>query len=328
MQYVPNIKPKSLAFVTTNKCTAACHNCCFNCSPKNNKRLKLKNILAIIGQVVEDFPSVESCIFTGGECTLLKEDLAKAIEYASKRKLSCRIVSNGFWARTEEQAYSYLADLREKGLCELNLSTGDEHQKWVPFKNIINACKAALKTGLLVAINVESTTDSRFTSRNLLEVQEIKEAIYEKKILLKDSVWIEFDKIPPKNQSSIPDKKGCSYLFNTISVSPDMHLYACCGLTCQVNKILDLGNLNKYPIKVLWNEQFDDLVKLWLFTDGPHEIHNYLCMQKGCQTRHGQYFHMCSMCQYISSDPENMQIIKNNINSILPSVLLKLKCLI
>lgn len=60
MQYVPNIKPKSLAFVTTNKCTAACHNCCFNCSPKNNKRLKLKNILAIIGQVVEDFPSVES----------------------------------------------------------------------------------------------------------------------------------------------------------------------------------------------------------------------------------------------------------------------------
>lgn len=107
-----------------------------------------------------------------------------------------------------------------------------------------------------------------------------------------------------------------------------MHLYACCGLTCQVNKILDLGNLNKYPIKVLWNEQFDDLVKLWLFTDGPHEIHNYLCMQKGCQTRHGQYFHMCSMCQYISSDSENMQIIKNNINSILPSVLLKLKCLI
>lgn len=185
MQYVPNIKPKSLAFVTTNKCTAACRNCCFNCSPKNNKRLKLKNILAIIGQVVEDFPSVESCIFTGGECTLLKEDLAKAIEYASKRKLSCRIVSNGFWARTEEQAYSYLADLREKGLCELNLSTGDEHQKWVPFKNIINACKAALKTGLLVAINVESTTDSRFTSRNLLEVQEIKEAIYEKKNTIK-----------------------------------------------------------------------------------------------------------------------------------------------
>ena len=55
MQYVPNIKPKSLAFVTTNKCTVACRNCCFNCSPKNNKRLKLKNILAIIGQVVEDF---------------------------------------------------------------------------------------------------------------------------------------------------------------------------------------------------------------------------------------------------------------------------------
>lgn len=80
MQYVPNIKPKSLAFVTTNKCTAACHNCCFNCSPKNNKRLKLKNILAIIGQVVEDFPSVESCIFTEGECTLLKEDISEFLK--------------------------------------------------------------------------------------------------------------------------------------------------------------------------------------------------------------------------------------------------------
>lgn len=322
-----NINPKSLAFVTTDKCTASCHNCCFKCNPKNNKRLKLEEILSIIDQVVEDFPSVESCVFTGGECTLLKGDLAIAIEHASKKKLSCRIVSNGFLATNEKVAHSFLAKLHNKGLSELNLSTGDEHQKWIPYKNIINACKAALKENILVAINVESTSNSHFTSQNLLEDPEIKEAIYKNKIILKDSLWIEFDKTNSSEQAYIPDKKGCSYLFNTISISPDMHLLACCGLTCQENKILDLGNLNKYPIKVLWNEQFDDLVKLWLFTDGPHEIHNYLCKKGGCDTRHEQYPHMCSMCLYISNDTKNMEIIKNNIHSILPSVLLKYKCL-
>ena len=189
-----NINPKSLAFVTTDKCTASCHNCCFKCNPKNNKRLKLEEILSIIDQVVEDFPSVESCVFTGGECTLLKGDLAIAIEHASKKKLSCRI-----------------------------LSTGDEHQKWIPYKNIINACKAALKENILVAINVESTSNSHFTSQNLLEDPEIKEAIYKNKIILKDSLWIEFDKTNSSEQAYIPDKKGCSYLFNTISISPDMH---------------------------------------------------------------------------------------------------------
>lgn len=249
-----NINPKSLAFVTTDKCTASCHNCCFKCNPKNNKRLKLEEILSIIDQVVEDFPSVESCVFTGGECTLLKGDLAIAIEHASKKKLSCRIVSNGFWATNEKVAHSFLAKLHNKGLSELNLSTGDEHQKWIPYKNIINACKAALKENILVAINVESTSNSHFTSQNLLEDPEIKEAIYKNKIILKDSLWIEFDKTNSSEQAYIPDKKGCSYLFNTISISPDMHLLACCGLTCQENKILDLGNLNKYPIKVLWNE--------------------------------------------------------------------------
>lgn len=218
-----NINPKSLAFVTTDKCTASCHNCCFKCNPKNNKRLKLEEILSIIDQVVEDFPSVESCVFTGGECTLLKGDLAIAIEHASKKKLSCRIVSNGFWATNEKVAHSFLAKLHNKGLSELNLSTGDEHQKWIPYKNIINACKAALKENILVAINVESTSNSHFTSQNLLEDPEIKEAIYKNKIILKDSLWIEFDKTNSSEQAYIPDKKGCSYLFNTISISPDMH---------------------------------------------------------------------------------------------------------
>lgn len=76
-----------------------------------------------------------------------------------------------------------------------------------------------------------------------------------------------------------------------------MHLLACCGLTCQENKILDLGNLNKYPIKVLWNEQFDDLVKLWLFTDGPHEIHNYLC-KKADVTLDTSNTLICAPCAY------------------------------
>lgn len=315
--------PKSLAFVTTDKCTASCHNCCFNCKPANNNRLSLKSIIKIIEQVVIDFSSVKSCIFTGGECTLLKDDLAEAIEFAYKKNLLCRIVTNGCWAKSEEIAYSYLCNLHKRGLREINLSTGDEHQKWVPFKNILNACKAAIKLNILVAVNVESTPNSHFCSRDFLIDQDIKKAIFKGKIILQDSLWIEFDKTNEYKQPSDSYNQGCSYLFNTISISPNMHLLACCGLTCLESKILDLGDLNKYSIKRLWNEQFDDLVKLWLYTHGAHNIHNYLCKQQGIPTIHEHYPHPCSMCQHILNEPKNMEIIKSNIKGILSSVLLK-----
>ncbi len=59
-----------------------------------------------------------------------------------------RVVSNGFWATSYEAAIKKLAPLVNAGLTELNISTGDNHQVYVPFENVVNGLRAAYELGI------------------------------------------------------------------------------------------------------------------------------------------------------------------------------------
>lgn len=61
------LEPKILSLITTDKCTAACRNCCFQCSPQLKQRMSLEQMKHWIDETVSDFPDVKSCVFTGGE---------------------------------------------------------------------------------------------------------------------------------------------------------------------------------------------------------------------------------------------------------------------
>lgn len=318
------LEPKILSLITTDKCTAACHNCCFQCNPKRTKRISLEEMTFILDEVARDFPSVISCVFTGGECTILEDDLCRMIRYSKSKGMRNRIVSNGHWAVTETCALSYLSELKDAGLNELNLSTGDEHQKWVPYERIVYACKAAVKLGLFVAVNVEATPISRFSSLTMKKDKRLLKEIVSGKIIVKDSLWIEFDKTGSNiDDQNVLNDGPCTNLFNTISVSPDLHLQACCGLTCKNSHYLDLGNLRKHSLRRLYNEQFDDLMKLWLYTHGPKDIYTFLCKEKNEKDESHKYPHLCSLCHHILNNKENMEIVKDKIDSIIPSVMLK-----
>lgn len=322
MSEITVIEPQVLSLITTDKCTAACSNCCFNCNPKRSRLLSLKRMKAIIGEAKAEFPCISTCVFTGGECTILGKSLEEAIFFANSLGLNCRIVSNGCWAETESEAYEYLYTLKHAGLKELNLSTGDEHQQWIPYNNIVNALISADKLGLSIAVNVESTTTSKFTSRVIIQDQRLKEVLNSNRFIIKDSLWIDFNK-DYKNIGYELNDGPCTNLFNTVSVTPEAHIVACCGLTCKNNRYLDLGSIEGHTMRQLYEEQFDDLIKLWLFTHGPKSIYSYLCNKKKANNESYKYGHICSLCYKVFSDYDNMQIICNDINNILPSIMLK-----
>ena len=52
----------------------------------------------------EPCPSIKVVVFTGGECTLLKDDLISAICFCTNLGLKTRIVSNGHWGKSLETA--------------------------------------------------------------------------------------------------------------------------------------------------------------------------------------------------------------------------------
>lgn len=318
------IEPRVLSIITTEKCTANCHNCCFRCGPELSQRLSLKEMKFLVDEVIRDFPTIIACVFTGGECTTLGMDLLRIIRYASVRNLRCRIVSNGHWAVSELRALLFLEKLKNVGLHELNLSTGDEHQKYIPYDRIVYACQAAIKLGLFVAVNIESTPKSKFTSLTMKNDNRISNEIMTGKIVIQDSLWIEFNnKTIDSDKTRILNDGPCTNLFNTISVSPNGHLQACCGLTCKNNLYLDLGSFQRYSLKRLYEEQFDDLIKVWLYTHGPKKIYSFLCEKKGIPNESYQYPHICSLCHHVLENTKNMDIIKDNISYIIPSVMLK-----
>lgn len=148
----------TLCLITTHKCTSACPNCGFFCSPKQNNSMTIDSMLHYIDKSKTMFPSIYCLVLTGGEISCYKnEDIAKVITFAkSKGIINTRIVSNAAWAKNLEAAKKYLLPLIQAGLTELNISTGDEHSMFVPINNVLNAIKAAYDNGANVLQAVEN----------------------------------------------------------------------------------------------------------------------------------------------------------------------------
>lgn len=276
------IKPSILTFITTYMCTSQCNDCCFDCSPKKQKKMTIEEIKINIQKSIESFPSITTVVFTGGECTLLGNDLFLAIKYCTELGLTSRIVTNGHWAKSKSQIAHYVKSFEDAGLKEINFSTGTEHQKFVPVENIINAVNLCSEIDSIssIVVNVESHKNLSFS------INDFKSAIYSKgndeilknKLIVLSSPWMSFKErselISSSNKKNTIStlSKGCKNIFNGIYINPNNQMLSCCGLACEYIPFLKIGSINKHDIKYLYNKQYNDFLKIWLFTEGPRKI--------------------------------------------------------
>jgi len=174
------ITPKAVTILGSYNCTAACDNCCFDCHPGIKQKLTLNQIIKFIDEA-KKFKTMKLLVFSGGECFLLGKDLVRAIEYGTKLGLFTRCVTNGYWAKSEVKAYERLKTIKAAGLKEINFSTGDFHQKYVPHDNIINGTIAALELGIPTVIMVELQKERKVnaigirTDKNLSKILAFEE---------------------------------------------------------------------------------------------------------------------------------------------------------
>lgn len=57
--------------------------------------------------------------------------LLSLIKHIHSNNLLCRVVTNGYWAKSSEIALDILSKCKEAGLDEINFSTGDDHLEYV-----------------------------------------------------------------------------------------------------------------------------------------------------------------------------------------------------
>ncbi|GHT78840.1 hypothetical protein AGMMS50262_21900 [Bacteroidia bacterium] len=329
------ISPTTISFITTNKCSAACKNCCYGCSPQKKDRLSLGEMKDYIDQALDVYSTIKLLVLTGGECFTLGKDLNSIIKYGGERGLKVRVVTNAYWATTFEKAYSRLKGLVEVGLSELNISTGDDHQEWVPYDNIVCAIMSSLEQNIATAVNVETNSISEFNSKKLKEDYRLSEYFekYKDKLIIIENVWMPF-KVSTNNKlkdslsnntKEIPTclKNRCVNLFSTITINPFNKMIACCGLTAEYTSYLNLGNAKKYSIKQLYEHQFDDFMKIWLYTEGPKKILDFIHEKSNTEYFDTSNWHLCQICAEIFQKEQNIEILQKYSSEIFTNVMLK-----
>lgn len=322
-------EPQIVTFVMMYKCTSTCANCCFQCSPHKGPTLAKEQVQNFLTQICRDFPTIKSVVFTGGECSVL-DYLTDLIRIASTRGLNVRIVSNCVWAKTYISAQRKIWEWKKAGLTELNFSTGDEHLNFIPITNIKNAILASVENGYKPFINIESHNNSKFHSRYFFNDNDLSSLLKERKFTIVNGIWVDFK--TPENmfnnfsESIFPINQRCENLFDSITISPNSRLKACCGIISCNTKYIDLGNLNLYGIRHLYKKQYSDFLKIWLYTEGPYKILEFVSKyDKSIHIKDFAHLHKCLVCAIILNNEHFLSIIKDHLEEVFSTIILKYK---
>ncbi len=330
------ITPSSLTFLTTYRCTAACAECCFQSSPGNPGRmLELAECTGIIDQAAESFSSLRLVVFSGGECFLMGEALMRAIAHAVGKGFLTRCVTNGYWGKERSHAARMAGALAVAGLKEINFSTGDDHQCFVPVQAVVHAALECARRGIRTLIVVEGHSRSKFRLQDLLRHPDLLEFIGREpgaaNLQLLQNVWIPFntdrviehpDILELRHRAREGGETGCNQILHNLVVTPDLQLASCCGLTLEYIDELKLGRIQD-NLRGLFEAQTDDFIKLWLYTDGPNKILEFV-REKNPSIATGRHVvHPCQACALMFNDGEVKREISRRYMEVFDDVMFK-----
>lgn len=326
------VQPEILTILGTYKCTAACENCCFGSNPYITKRLGLSDILSYIQEGAR-YPACKLVVFSGGECFLLRNDLVVAVEYATSLGLGTRCVTNGYWAKRMDHGRKRLQALRHAGLKELNISTGDYHQRFVDQETVINAACLSVELEMdSTVIMVELQKERHVTASDLTADPRIQQllTLHRPRFHIIESPWmpmsheerIEQDKTRMLNRKNVHLRTGCTSVLTTSVLTPDHKIGFCCGLTREripeLNAPWEDGSL-----EALIDQASHDFMKIWLFVDGPERILAWAATKDKRIKWEDRYSHHCHACLALFANPLVRTAIKSHYRERIDDVLMR-----
>lgn len=300
-----DIKPISLAFIITYKCTSACKECCFSCGPHRQETLPVEKFYSHIDYIKKYYPTIKLIVFTGGECFLI-DKIFEMIKYAKKLGYLTRCVSNAFWAKDQNAVSIVVKKIKNSGLDEINFSTGDDHIEYIQYERVVDASIATANAGITTLIAVDETNVSHFKYNDAVNHPKIVEYNNKKngRILFVKNAWIPIQSgIKPNNSENFKyNGFGCDKLLSHPVITPLNEFYACCGLTAKYIPELYIGNLNRNEMVNLYETALNDFLFIWIRLDGPINVlkklsadHSELKFPNGIK-------HPCQACYILYND--------------------------
>ena len=330
---------RTLSFITTDECSAACAHCLMQSGPDRSAKLSFAQIRDRIDEIAltGDYALV---VFTGGECTRLGDDLLDAIAYANVHGLITRAVTNSEWATTAEAAEKMIGNLREAGLQELNLSYDDFHRVWIPEANLLRAWEASKNRGFdSVVLALASGPRSRVTPAWLCElvgedlplaydlVDGLRQPLPEPsadgtQYLISNSHLVRLGRgrglrddyaTFPDHQESVM-LQSCPPSNREPVITPRDHVSACCGVNPDGNRVLDFGEGSDGPT------EFQHVVLGALHYLGPGHLLRMAQDGGGGLRARERYASICEMCDDVTRDAAAMAFLSDNIERLAEDV--------
>jgi hypothetical protein len=321
-------KDRTLVLFPTYACNAACRDCGTYSSPADRHVAEPHWLHKAIDEAVG--LGFKLVVLSGGEATLRWASCLELIRHATDVGLPTRLVTNGHWATDPEKAKLAATELCEAGLKEVNLSTGDEHVRFVPLETMVTAINALVSSGLDTLVMLELRGENKVTKIGLIDA--LEDAVTSK-IRFVESPWMPMKKGPGSkvryrpglDASNVHASTGCDSVLSSFVVAADGRIGACCGLGMRAIPELQVGvagGASSLDSAITRAEA--DFLKVWISTWGTHRIVAWAAQFDPKIKWEGLYAHRCHACAAIYRDPAIRDVITAHGHEVMAEVAMEI----
>lgn len=304
---------QTLNLVLTYTCNFRCRHCISDCGPERRETMDAVTAIADIDACVAA-GGVSAVGYTGGEPLLVPGLLKELMAHVQQRHgLPQGLVSNCFWATSDEAAARVLGELHDLGLSILTVSCDTFHTDYGALDNIRRAVRAAQGLGLNVCINTVVTRRGRISSKELPELLGLPAEGPRPSFREFGPIRVgrAAREIPAEDFIETDDRSvysgRCLFVLDTPSIAPSGDLYACCcfgdAATDPELRIGHVGNLRQASAAELFAAMRQDLLLNLLASHGPLSLLETLEARVPGLPLRGAYFTTCDVCVDLFTNP-------------------------
>jgi len=110
----------------TYQCTSECDHCFLHCGPRCDGTFTLSQLRELLSEI-EKIGTIDTVYFEGGEPFLFYAVLLEGLRMMRDAGLQAGVVTNGYWATSEEDAAQWLRPMLDLGIADFSVSDDEFH---------------------------------------------------------------------------------------------------------------------------------------------------------------------------------------------------------
>ena len=250
--------------------------------------------------------------FAGGEPFLYYKNMLETAKHGKQCGFSISVVTNGFWAYSEDNARKQISNLVDAGLIRTKLSFDSFHNKYIPVETIRKAIRILKEFDVSIVLRIITTKKHK-----------VDETLRRLSLDDLDSIEISSSPIVPVGRARMSVNEDEYYLskngsigycadFLNLTITDSGNVAVCCAGS-ELSSSLWLGNVNKTPLNLIVRDAEWNMLIKKLVHQGPSSFFAFLNEAGLGYKIKPSYTNICHACSELFNDDEVVKVIKNKI---------------